>query len=269
MLLSGWLFRFQALAPDFSRLSPVAGLRRIFSWHGLIELGRAALKTLLVGGVTAAVVWNERAEIFGLVSEPLEPAIVHLGHLLGVTFLAVAGALLLVVMVDVPLQIRDYARQLRMTREEVRQELSENEGNTQIKARQRALQRAATQPRMFAEVARADVVVTDATHCAVALSYRDGAMAAPRVVAMGTRPMAERIVQLGRDADVPVLRSPPLARALFTHAQVGQDIPAALYAPVAEVLAWVYQLRRFANVGGEAPREPSDVRVPPGLDPGE
>jgi flagellar biosynthetic protein FlhB len=118
-------------------------------------------------------------------------------------------------------------------------------------------------------VPKADVVVTNPTHYAVALRYREGAMRAPRVVAKGSLLVAERIVQLARDADVPVLRSPPLARALFAHAQLGRDIPAPLYAAVAEVLAWVYQLRRFESAGGEAPQEPAAVVVPAELDPGE
>jgi flagellar biosynthetic protein FlhB len=269
ILLSGWLFTFQALTPDFARLNPLSGLGRIFSWRGLIELGKAVLKTLLVGGVAAIVVWSERAEILGLVNEPLEPAISHLGELLGLTFLTVAGALLLVVVVDVPFQIWDHGRQLRMTKEEVRQELKETEGDPQIKARIRALQREAARRRMMAEVPKADVVVTNPSHYAVALRYREGAMRAPRVVAKGSLLLAERIVQLAREAHVPVLRSPPLARALYAHAQLGRDIPAPLYAAVAEVLAWVYQLRRFESIGGEAPLEPTAVAVPPDLDPGE
>jgi flagellar biosynthetic protein FlhB len=269
MLVSGWLFTFEAIVPDFARLSPLTGLSRIVSWHGLIELGKAVLKTLLVGGVAAAVVWSERAEIVGLVNEPLEPALMHLGRLLGFTFLAVAGALLLVVVVDVPFQLWDHARQLRMTKEEVRQELKETEGDPQIKARIRALQREAARRRMMAEVPKADVVVTNPAHYAVALRYRERTMRAPRVVAKGSMLLAERIVELAREAEVPVLRSPPLARALYHHAEIGRDIPAALYTAVAEVLAWVYQLRRFETVGGEAPREPTGVPVPAELDPGE
>jgi flagellar biosynthetic protein FlhB len=269
MLISGWLFTFEAIVPDFARLNPMSGLSRIVSWHGLIELGKAVLKTLLVGGVAAAVVWSERAEIVGLVNEPLEPALVHLGTLLGFTFLAVAGALLLVVIVDVPFQLWDHARQLRMTKEEVRQELKETEGDPQIKARIRALQREAARRRMMAEVPKADVVVTNPAHYAVALRYSERTMRAPRAVAKGSMLLAERIVELAREAGVPVLRSPPLARALYRHAELGRDIPAALYTAVAEVLAWVYQIRRFETVGGEAPREPTAVPVPVELDPGE
>lgn len=268
MLVSGWLFTFQALQPDFSRLNPLNGLSRIASWHGIVELGKAVLKTILIGGVAAWVVWSERAEMLSLISEPLEPGLRHLAHLLEFTFLSIAGALALIVLVDVPFQIWDHARQLRMTKEEVRQEMKEVEGNPQIKARIRSLQREAARRRMMAEVPTADVVVTNPDHYAVALKYQEGAMRAPRVVAKGSLLVADRIVEMARGADVPILRAPPLARALFAHADVGQEIPAALYNAVAEVLAWVYQLRRFESAGGERPREPTLLPVPEELDPG-
>jgi flagellar biosynthetic protein FlhB len=269
MLVSGWLFTFQALEPDFSRLNPARGFGRMFSVHGLIELGKALLKSLLIGGVAAWVIWSERQEMVGLVSEPLGPALAHLAHLLGVTFLTIAGVLALVVVVDVPFQIWDHHKQLRMTKEELRQELKETEGDPQVKARIRQLQREAARRRMMAEVPKADVVVTNPDHYAVALRYAEGRMRAPRVVAKGSLLIAERIVEIARDAEVPVLRAPPLARALFAHAEIGQEIPGPLYNAVAEVLAWVYQLRRYeAGSGGERPREPSGLDVPADMDPG-
>ena len=173
LLVSGWLFTFQALQPDFSRLNPINGLKRILSWHGAIELGKALLKTLVIGGVAAWVVWSERAEIVSLLAAPVEPGLVHLGGLLGRTFLAVAGAFALIVAVDVPFQIWDHHRQLRMTREEVRQELKETEGDPQLKARIRSLQREVARRRMMAEVPKADVVVTNPDHYAVALRYNE------------------------------------------------------------------------------------------------
>jgi flagellar biosynthetic protein FlhB len=268
MLVSGWLFTFQSLQPDFSRLNPVRGLERIFSWNGAAQLGKAVLKALLIGGVAAWVIWDERQEMAGLVSEPLRPGLAHLAQLLGTTFLTIAAVLALVVLVDVPFQIWDHRRQLRMTKEELRQEMKETEGDPQVKARIRALQREAARRRMMAEVPKADVVVTNPDHYAVALRYTESRMRAPRVVAMGSMLIAERIVEIARENAVPVLRAPPLARALFTHAEVGQEIPGPLYNAVAEVLAWVYQLRRFQAAGGERPREPSGLEVPPGFDPG-
>ncbi|HZR03916.1 MAG TPA: flagellar biosynthesis protein FlhB [Burkholderiales bacterium] len=269
MLLSGWLFTLQALQPDFSRLNPIAGLRRILSLQGLIQLAKAVLKAALIGGVAAWVVWSQRSEMLTLSNEALEPGLRHLGHMLGFTFLVVAGALVLVVVIDVPFQMWDHARQLRMTKDEVRQEFRETEGDPQIKSRIRALQREAARRRMMAEVPKADVVVTNPDHFAVALRYAQSRGGAPRVVAKGSMLIAERIVALARDAQVPVLRAPPLARALFAHGQIGQEIPAALYTAVAEVLAWVYQLRRYETMGGERPVEPGAVEVPPGMDPGE
>lgn len=269
MMVSGWLFTFEALQPNFSRLSPLRGLGRIFSWHGLIELGKAVLKSLLVGGVAAWAIWSERAAILALVGESLRGALAHLAQILGHTFLLVAGTLLLVVIIDVPFRLWEHARQLRMTKDEVRKEMKETEGDPQIKARIRSLQREAARRRMMAEVPKADVVVTNPDHYAVALRYSEGRSGAPRVVAKGSMLVAQRIIELAESSRVPILRAPPLARALFVHAELGREIPAALYNAVAEVLAWVYQLRRYRSTGGEAPREPTAIPVPPDLDPGE
>jgi len=223
---------------------------------------------VVIGGVAAWVVWTERAEIVSLVGGAIEPGLTHLGTLLGFTFLAIAAAFALIVVIDVPFQIWNHGRQLRMTKEEVRQELKETEGDPQIKARIRSLQREAARRRMMAEVPKADVVVTNPDHYAVALRYAERTMRAPRVVAKGSLLVADRIVELARENRVPVLRAPPLARALFAHAEVGHEIPAGLYNAVAEVLAWVYQLRRFDAQGGEAPQEPAVLPVPADLDPG-
>lgn len=266
-LVSGWLFTFEALQPDFARLNPWRGLARLFSFNGLIQLGKAVLKTLLIGGVATWAVWSERTEILALTSEPLEPALAHLAMMLGQNFLLIAGAFALVVAIDVPFQIWSHGRELRMTKEEVREELKETEGNPQIKARVRTLQREIARRRMMAEVPKADVVVTNPTRFAVALQYREAAMTAPRVVAKGSLLLAERIVGVGRAAGVPILEAPALARALFTHAEVGREIPPRLYTAVAEVLAWVYQLRRAGVSGEDVPRAPTDLPVPADLDP--
>jgi len=267
MLVSGWLFTFEGLQPDFSRLSPARGLGRIFSWHGVIELGKAVLKTLLIGGVAVLAIWSMRTEIFALASEPLESALAHLAMLLGRTFLIIAGAFALIVVIDVPFQIWDFRRQLRMTREEVREEYKETEGNPQIKQRIRTMQREVARRRMMQEVPKADVIVTNPAHYAVALRYRDDTMRAPRVVAKGVEMIAARITELGESAGVPRIEAPALARALYAHAEVGRDIPPALFGAVAEVLAWVYNLRRAQDSGAEAPRPPVELEVPRGMDP--
>jgi flagellar biosynthetic protein FlhB len=268
-LVGGWLLSFEPLQPDLSRLNPIRGLGRIFSRYGLIEFAMTVLKIAVVGAAAGWAVWADRAEIAALLSEPLQPGLAHLAQLLAVAFLIVAGALALMVALDVPLQLWDHARQLRMSKDELRQELTETEGDPQIKARMRALQRQMAQRRMMLdEVLRADVVVIDPGRCAVALQYTEDSMRAPRVVARGALRVAERIADLARANDVPVLDAPPLARALHAHAAVGRDIPAQLYHAVADVLAWVYQLRRFNTAGGERPHEPRALSVPPRFDPG-
>jgi flagellar biosynthesis protein FlhB len=267
MLVSGWLFTFEAVAPQFSRLNPASGLGRIFSARGAIELGKAIAKAVVVGGVALLMILDELDPILGLASEAPEPAIAHLGRLLGVTFLVVAGALALVVAIDVPFQLWDHARQLRMTREEVRQELKESDGDPQIKGRIRMLQREVARRRMMQAVPTADVVVTNPTHYAVAIEYREGRMKAPRVVAKGAGAVAERIRAIAREANVPLLEAPPLARALHAHAEVGDEIPAALYQAVATVLAHVWQLGRVGIDGAPPPPALGDLGVPPELDP--
>ena len=268
-LIGGWLFTFRPLQPDLSRLGPARGVGRMFSRHGLIESGKALLKIAAIGAVAASAVWADRAEIATLLSEPLQPGLAHLGRLLGATFLIVAGALALIAALDVPLRLWAHARQLRMSRDEVRAELRETEGDPLVKVRIRALQREMTRRRMMLEeVPRADAVVTDPGRCAVALRYAEDTMRTPQVVARGALRVAERIVDLARANDVPVLDAPALARALLARAAVGRDVPAPLYDAVADVLAWVYQLRRFRTTGGERPREPGALQVPPELDPG-
>lgn len=267
MLVSGWLFTFEAVAPQFSRLSPVAGLGRMFSVRSLIELGKAIAKATLIGTIAYLVIEGQIDPILGLANEDSRPAILHLGSLLGIAFFSVVGALALVVAIDVPFQIWQHQKQFRMTKEEQKQEYRESEGDPQIKGRIRQLQREQARRRMMSEVPKADVVVTNPTHFAVALRYSERSNRAPVVVAKGSSMVAERIIELARENDVPVLRAPPLARALHEYGDLGREIPAALYTAVAEVLAYVYQLSRYRVEGGVLPDAPGDIPVPPELDP--
>ncbi|MCE2949560.1 MAG: flagellar type III secretion system protein FlhB [Betaproteobacteria bacterium] len=268
MLLSGWLFSVEALQPKISRLSPVANLGRTFSWHGLVELVKAVLKMVLLGAVVVAMLWTQREAMAMLALEPIEMALAHVGSMMTDAFVAVMLAMVLIVAIDVPFQIWNHIQQLRMTKEEVRQEGKETEGNPEVKGRIRAMQREMARRRMMSAVPKADVVITNPTHYAVALQYQEGRMRAPQVVAKGTRETAERILALARENDVPVLRAPPLARSLYRHAEVGEGVPAALYGAVAEVLAWVYQLRLARGYGSVLPVAPTLLDVPAALDPG-
>jgi flagellar biosynthetic protein FlhB len=173
---------------------------------------------------------------------------------------------LVAALIDGPLQVFRHRKDLMMTPQEARQEHRESEGDPQVKAKLRQLQREMSRGRMLAAVAQANVVVTNPTHFAVALKYDDGVMGAPRVVAKGADLLAARIRELAAEANVPMLEAPPLARALYRHVEIDQEIPAALYSAVAQVLAWVYQLEQFAAGRGSRPREPG-IQVPDGLDP--
>ena len=267
MLLNGWLFSTKALMPDFSRLDPLAGLARILSWHGVVEMLKAMLKTALVGAVALWVVWDNLGAMLSLVNEPLASAMPHLMRLLASSFLAMAASIALIVVIDVPFQFWSLEQKLRMTKEEVRQENKETEGDPHVKAHIRGQQREMARRRMMSEIPKADVVVTNPTHYAVALRYQEGSMRAPKVVAKGSQLLAARIREIAALHHVPVLEAPPLARALHRHADIGDEIPAALYATVAEVLAYVYQLRKHEQGAGPLPPQPALAPLPAGLDP--
>jgi flagellar biosynthetic protein FlhB len=267
LLLSGWIFSVDALAPDFARLSPLKGLGNMFSTQSLAELGKAIAKCLLLGGIGAWSVVRLWGPMQQLSAQSPASATGQLGPALGHTFLALVGGLVAIALIDVPLQLWRYHKGLRMTREEVRQEQREMEGDPQLKARIRSQQRAMARKKMMAAVPKASVIVTNPTHYAVALDYRDGEMRAPRVVAKGMNLVAQRIREIGAGHGVPVLEAPSLARALHRHTEIGSEIPQALYTVVAQVLAYVYQVQRFRTAGGAAPVAPTALAVPPGLDP--
>ena len=267
-LLGGWLFTPNALRFDFGRIDPIAGFGRLFSWHALAELVKALVKAALVSAVAVAVLWHYKEPVLELVTLPLESAAAQAARLVVASLALLAGGLALIVVADVPFQLWRHADGLKMSKEEVRRENRESEGDPHVKSAIRAQQRAMARRRMMAEVPKADVIVTNPTHYAVALRYDDSAMRAPRVVAKGADALAAKIREVGREHNVPVLESPALARALYRHADLGDEIPAALYTAVAEVLAYVFQLRRASQHGEAAPRPLRAIPVPPELDGG-
>lgn len=262
LLISGWNFSLQALEAKFEKLDPIAGVKRMFSWNSLVELVKALLKAGVIAGAAGWMIWAQQASILALLSEPFEAAMPHFSQITLYTFLAAAAAFALIAAIDVPFQLWNYGKSMRMTKEEVRQENKEMEGDPQIKARIRSLQREAARRRMMQAVPKADVVVTNPMHFAVALQYQEKKMAAPLVVAKGSQLVAERIKELAREHRVPVVEAPPLARALHRHVEVGDPIPDALFTAVAQVLAYVYQLNQQMR-----PALPSDWQVPANLDP--
>ena len=266
LLLGGWLFSVKAFSPNFGRLSPLSGLKRMFSLHGLGELVKAVAKSLVVGALAVWVLWDARDELLGLGAFNIVDGLDHLGDLLSITFFALIGGLALIAIADVPLQLYQHHSKLKMTRQELRDEARETEGDPAVKGRIRSLQREAARKRMMAQVPKADVIVTNPTHYAVALSYTES-MRAPRVVAKGSALVAQRIREIAAEHRVPILEAPPLARALFRHTELGDEIPASLYEAVALVMAYVFQLRRYRAEGGPVPQAPGVLPVPTGLDP--
>jgi flagellar biosynthetic protein FlhB len=262
IIISGWNFSLKPLEATFSKMNPIKGIGRMFDWKAMVELVKAALKGGLIAGASIWMIWLQWDEILTLSSEPMESAMPHFGWITMYTFLAAAAAFALIAAIDVPFQIWNYHHGMRMTKEEVRQEGKETEGDPQIKARIRAMQREQARRRMMQAIPKADVVVTNPTHFAVALKYEENGMAAPQVVAKGSQLVAERIKEIAREHHVPIVEAPPLARALHRHVEVGDAIPGTLFTAVAQVLAYVYQLNHQMN-----PVPPDEWQVPADLDP--
>jgi flagellar biosynthesis protein FlhB len=270
--IGGWVFAPTVLTVNFARIDPIKGFGRMFSWHSVGELVKAVLKAVLIGAVIYWVVSRQQGQLFSLMAQPVDQALASFGRMVMFAAMALVAGLAVIAAIDVPFQLWRYYQGLRMTREELRQEFKELEGDPQLKARIRSQQRELARRRMMAEVPKADVVVTNPTHFAVALKYDSGSMGAPQVVAKGMNLMAQKIRELAEEHRVPVLEAPPLARALYRHTELGDQIPAALYTAVAEVMAYVYQLNQYFAAGAGAavppPQVPAAIAVPVGLDPG-
>lgn len=262
LALGGWTFSAEALAFKPDRLNPAKGLARTFSLHGLAELAKALAKFSVLAVTAGLLLWWDMAPMLALAGQGLAPALTNAAWLLGLAFLLLCSALVLIAALDVPYQWWWHRHQLRMSRQDLKEEFKETEGKPEVKSRLRQLQREVARRRMMQEVPRADVVVTNPTHYAVALRYQPEAMAAPRVVAKGADLVAQRIRELAAEHGVPVVSAPPLARALYHGTRLNQEIPAALYLAVAQVLAYVFALRRHRREGGPAPVPPTDLLVP-------
>jgi flagellar biosynthetic protein FlhB len=268
LLIGGWNFSAKSFMPNFAKLNPMNGLGNMVSTNALVELLKAFGKTLLVGAVAWYVVMGEKDAVIGLAAEPLSAAMPHLAGLIARAFLIMTGSLGAIALLDGPYQKWHYANKLKMTRQEVIQESKESDGNPQIKGKIRQLQREMARKRMMSNVPTADVVVTNPTHFAVALKYADNGRGAPRVVAKGTDEVAAKIREIAKENKVALLEAPALARALYKHTDIDDEIPEALYSAVAEVLAYVYQLRAYKKgTSDHYPDRPNKLPVPPEMDP--
>ncbi len=262
----GWNFTLQPLMPKFGKLDPLSGLGRIVSKHQLGEMLKACALALVLFAIGGFYLKANLPQFSELVLMPLPQALSASGTLLRNGLVLLLLAMAAVALVDVPLQRYMLLQRLKMSHEEVKKEMKDAEGNVEVKAKIKARMRQMANRRMLAAVPGADLIVMNPTHYAVALKYDDATMSAPRVVAKGADLLAFKIRDLAREHKVPVLQLPPLARALYAHTEVDQEIPAALFNAVAQVLAWVYQLRGAVGRGA-ADLPPPDVVVPPDLDP--
>lgn len=266
MLLGGFLLSAENLTPKFERLDPAKGLKRVFSAQGAVETGKALAKFVVLGGIAWLVVRQMAPALLALGSEPMPGAIVHALGLSAKAFFLTALGLLLIAAVDVPFQLWNHARQLRMTRQDIKDEMKESEGRPEVRGRIRQRQQELSRRRMMQDIPKASVVITNPTHYAVALRYDVGADGAPRLVAKGADLVAQQIRAAAREHGVPILEQPPLARALFYTTKLGAEVPRELYTVVAQVLAWVYQLRAGQHGLGDLPAlaVPDELQRPRG-----
>ncbi|MGZ8161528.1 MAG: flagellar biosynthesis protein FlhB [Methylobacter sp.] len=262
LALGGWAFSWEAMAPKLEKLDPIKGISRLFALHGLIELVKALLKFLLIFFVAVMLFKYFFNELLGLGDEPLEQSIIHGLKVIGICFLLLSASLILVVMFDVPYQLWEHSKKLKMTLQEIKDEMKESEGSPDVKGRMRRMQMEMAQNRMMAEVPKADVIITNPSHYAVALRYDQSANGAPRLVAKGVDLMAAQIRNVAIGANVPLVASPPLARALYYSTDLNKEIPQGLYLAVAQVLAYVYQLKTARQNHWDEPLPPGDIKVP-------
>ena len=256
LAIGGWNLSFTAMVPNFERLNPIPGLRRMFSMRGVTELLKSYAKFILVGLIAVIFLRANTAALLGLGSEPLNVGMAHAVSLASGALLALSGSLAVIAGVDVPLTLHQYTQQLRMSRQEVRQEHRESDGSPEVKGRIRRMQQDQARRRMLQEVPKADVVITNPTHYSVALRYDEKRMRAPVVVAKGVDEVAANIRKIAVENKVPVFEAPPLARVLFRDVDLNAEVPASLYVAVAQVLTYVLQLRRPITQGAARPVRP-------------
>lgn len=260
--LGGWNFTFKAISPKASRMNPMSGLGRMFGPKALLELAKAIGKVVLVGSIAALVLYLDMDAIRALQREPTLMAMSHAVSLLGWAFLIMASAMLLITAIDVPIQIYQHSQKLRMTLQQVKDEMKDSDGRPEIKQKIRQLQQQMANNRMLQELPSADVVITNPDHYSVALRYDQGTDPAPIVVAKGLDFMAFKIRDIASEHSIPIVSAPPLARAVYFNSEVGDEIPAGLYVAVAQILAYIYQLRRWAKGQAKKPKLSNKFDIP-------
>ncbi len=260
--MGGWSFSAEAFAPKASKMNPLEGFKRMFAMRSLIELVKSLLKFGLILGIMALLVDIYLREFIYLSQLPLENALLRASDVMTLSFVILCSSLLLVVAIDVPFSLWEYKKKLKMTLQEVKDEMKQTEGRPEVKGKIRQLQQEMSQGRMLEAVPQADVIVTNPTHFAVALKYEEGGSDAPIVVAKGADLIAAKIRNIAVGNGVTLVSAPPLARALFFTTEIDQEVPKGLYLAVAQVLAYVYQLRIATQKRWKKPVAPSDISIP-------
>jgi flagellar biosynthesis protein FlhB len=255
-LLGGFNFSVKAMAPKFSKLNPISGMKRIYGREGLAELARSILRVTVITSLFVVMILQIVPELIALMHQPLGRAAGEGFGMALLTLIAMAVGLGLIAAGDVPYQMWSHRKKLMMTRQQLRDEMKESEGRPEVKQKIRQLQHEAAQRQMMEAIPSADVVLVNPTHYAVAIAYDASKMRAPKVVAKGVDELAATIRQLAEHHKIPIVSSPPLARTLYRQVQIGREVPVNLYAAIAQVLSYVYQLRNWRRSGGQYPALP-------------
>lgn len=264
--VGGISFSVEAAMPKLSKMNPLSGIKRMFGLQSWVELIKSILKVALVTGVAIYLIHASQEDLIQLSLDVYPQNIFHALDILLNFVLLISCSLLIVVAIDIPFQIWQHADQLKMTKQEVKDEYKDTEGKPEVKGRIRMLQREAAQRRMMADVPTADVIVTNPEHFSVALRYKQNTDRAPIVVAKGTDHMAMKIREVAREHDIYIIPAPPLARALYYSTELEQQIPDGLFTAVAQILAYVFQLKQYRKRGGHRPKlQDYDLPIPPDL----
>ena len=263
--LGGWLVSGKALLPKLNRMSILEGLKRMFSIKSLMELAKAIAKVGVILSLAIVLLSALRAELLGLASEAIMPAISHAVWLIIISAIALSASTFAVAVVDVPFQIWDHAKKLRMSMQDIKDEYKDTEGKPEVKSRVRQLQREMANARMMTAVPEADVIITNPTHYSVALKYDPETMATPILVAKGADFVALKIREIANAHNIEIVESPPLARSIYNTTEIDSEVPAGLFVAVAQVLAYVFQVRNHRNGKGVKPKKPSGIQIPPDL----
>lgn len=259
--LGGWLFSIKAMQPKLERMNPLKGIQRMFSLNALLELVKALAKFLFIAVIAITMLVTFKSQLLALSLAALEPAVTRMLELVGWSVLAVSSSMIAIAAIDVPYQLFDHNKKLKMTLQEVKDEMKDTEGKPEVKGRVRQLQREMAQRRMMGAVPEADVVITNPEHFSVALKYDVKGSGAPIVVAKGTDFIALKIREIANAHEVVILQAPPLARAIYFTTELDQEIPSKLYLAVAQVLAYVFQLKAYREGKGRRPQPMADIEL--------